>query len=305
MTFKVPTTLYAAVILWTSACGGSTRTNSASLDGSIDASINNSLKGTCEDYALNNEETEVDCGGPNCMPCTANSKSCKALLSKNPGTPSSVYSLDADGSGPLAAYLAYCDMDADGGGWTLALKADGASATFSYEKSIWTNNQLLNIAASGLDTNEAKLESFNRIPARALRIGMSVAGQTRWLTVPLNISPSQTLYDIFSHNYRVHTTIGRNAWMTLIDGSVLQNNCNEEGLNLAPRVANNATGPRIGIVGNDNDECLTPDSYLGIGSIAHGAGCGMGFTATSGNGAACTGAPFTNTTAFGYVMVRE
>jgi carbonic anhydrase/acetyltransferase-like protein (isoleucine patch superfamily) len=50
-----------------------------------------------------------------CTPPT----SCKDLLDDNPSTPSGVYSIDADGTGPKAAFDAYCDMDTDGGGWTL------------------------------------------------------------------------------------------------------------------------------------------------------------------------------------------
>jgi cysteine-rich repeat protein len=43
--------------------------------------------------------------------------SCKAILSKFPGTPDGLYSIDPDGAGPIAPANLFCDMK--NGGWTL------------------------------------------------------------------------------------------------------------------------------------------------------------------------------------------
>jgi hypothetical protein len=54
------------------------------------------------------------CDGQRCRPA----RSCKELRAALPGLPSGVYTLDHDGSDPLPAVDAYCDMVTDGGGWT-------------------------------------------------------------------------------------------------------------------------------------------------------------------------------------------
>lgn len=48
--------------------------------------------------------------------------SCKSLLAMG-NILSGVYTADPDGAGPLASYQVYCDMDFDGGGWTLAARS--------------------------------------------------------------------------------------------------------------------------------------------------------------------------------------
>ncbi|TXD44283.1 DUF4215 domain-containing protein [Lujinxingia vulgaris] len=108
-------------------------------DVDTDACTNACALPTCDDGILNQGEINLDCGGPNCAgcedgasctsgddcasghcaygrSCAPNPVSCLDLLLGGTTT-SGVYGIDPDGDGTLEDV--YCDMDTDGGGWTL------------------------------------------------------------------------------------------------------------------------------------------------------------------------------------------
>ena len=59
--------------------------------------------------------------------------SCKQLLADHPDTVSGVYKLDIDAGGPLAEFDAWCDMDNDGGGWTLISSTGSQGGVANYK----------------------------------------------------------------------------------------------------------------------------------------------------------------------------
>ena len=59
-------------------------------------------------------------------------------------------------------------------------------------------------------------------------------------------------------------SIGRSKWKALVADSSLQSYCNREGFNI--KGDGNELKLRIGILSNQENNCLTPESYLGFGS---------------------------------------
>lgn len=184
--------------------------------------------------------------------------SCKALKTMQPSAPSGVYN--------IGTFSAYCDQTGDGGGWTLALKIDGRNQTFVYSDPIWESSTLLNESMPAFDHTEAKLDTFNKIAFTELRIGMEYpveSGTIHYLVVPV---AANQLRDLFVGNVTLETTLGRDAWKGLMGptGS-LQPNCNREGINIFEPTGGTATSVRIGIISNEQEDCLSPDSRIGVG----------------------------------------
>lgn len=95
----------------------------------------------CDDELLDGVESDVDCGGPVCVPCADGAqcasgadcasehcaegvcrrpRSCQEIKQADPDAPDGVYTVDPDGGGP--AFQVFCDMTTDGGGWMMVLK---------------------------------------------------------------------------------------------------------------------------------------------------------------------------------------
>ena len=279
---------------------------------------------TCMDMAKNGTETDVDCGGA-CMSkcalgkactvggdcgtgfCSMNlcavAPSCKAIKQANPMAANGVYQIDPDGNGPVMPFNAFCEMTIDGGGWTLALKADGSKTTFAYDAALWTNASTFQPNFPDLDRNEAKLQTFMSVAFTDILIGLEspIANMG-----PLNLKTQKititrpSLQNLFMGNVYTATTLGRNAWKALITNSSLQLNCNREGFNSNPA---GSTRSRIGIVSNQENDCNSPDSYIGIGNT--GAGCNAVPETRVGNMASCTPDNGDKSlSAFGVVFVR-
>ena len=82
---------------------------------------------------------------------------------------------------------------------------------------------------------------------------------------------ARSLYSLIAHNKYRATSLGRNTWKNLIGSRAsLQLNCNKEGFN-AIYTTNKECQPglrcskaRIGIIGNEYNNCDKPDSRTGF-----------------------------------------
>ncbi|EDO36634.1 predicted protein [Nematostella vectensis] len=234
--------------------------------------------------ALAAKMTSRVCRTP-CGMVTEEISSCKDIYTKTSRRKNMVYTFTFDSK----TTDAYCHMSGAcaSGGWTLVMKTDGNKDTFRYDSTLWTNKDEFNPEAgkTGLDKNETKLSFYWSHSFQEVCLGLRVGEDLRWLNLKYSRS---SLYDVISMTSRTPTTAGRDAWLRLMANSSFQDNCNLEGFNNR-RV-------RIGIRGNNENECASPDSYIGIGysdAVYTGNFCGN----SCNNGVK-------NTAAFGYIMIK-
>ena len=109
---------------------------------------------------------------------------------------------------------------------------------------------------------EAKFNAFSKLSFDSICIGLKYSGTTKWLRI--NVKGS-SLQDIFQTGNYIQTSISRDTWKGLIRGSSLQLNCNHQGFNV--KGGDGKMYVRIGYVGNNENSCDSPDSFLGIGTI--------------------------------------
>ena len=110
---------------------------------------------------------------------------------------------------------------------------------------------------------EAKFPAFNKMPFDDICIGMNVSNDLRWLLIPG--MRKESLLSVFKDDVELLTNKGRSAWKGLIASSSLQMNCNKEGFNLKDGDSD-AIVVRIGYIGNNENNCNSCDSFIGIGS---------------------------------------
>ncbi|KAL9965478.1 hypothetical protein ACROYT_G029282 [Oculina patagonica] len=162
----------------------------------------------------------------------------------------------------------YCHMASigacGGGGWTLVMKTDGHKRTFHYDSSIWTSKNNFNLPGgkTGFDARETKLPTYWSTPFSKICLAMKIRHQIRSIVINKQAS---SLYSLIADGRYRATSLGRNTWKSLIGSRAsLQRNCNKEGFNVEPDRSNSKA--RIGIVANQQKDCLSCNSRIGFGT---------------------------------------
>jgi hypothetical protein len=277
-----------------------------------DPASNPCLDGTC-----NNNAGDYTCAcptgyaataapAPRCLPL-----SCAALLALHPTTTSGVQELLAGG----ASSMAYCDMSTDGGGWTLVLKVDGRTQTLGYDAPLWIDNATLNPTSTDVNARvNAKFAAFSNVAFTEVLIGMeqpiAASGpltlRTLKITKPVaSVGTSLRALLAGANDQLVSAT--RANWLTLLPSASLQPECNKGGFNVIgsdPTRINDHARMRIGFIANQETDCDTPDSRLGVGGA--GASCATTDDTTAGNVAGCmpSAGPNSDIPTFSVVFVR-
>ena len=77
---------------------------------------------------------------------------------------------------------------------------------------------------------------------------------------------ANSLYSLIADGQYRNTSLGRDTWKRLIGSQAsLQPNCSKEGFNAASADSGHSKA-RIGILGNDADDCVWCDSRIGFGT---------------------------------------
>ena len=92
---------------------------------------------------------------------------------------------------------------------------------------------------------------------------MKINNQINFIEITESAS---SLYSLIADGQYRTTSLGRDKWKSLIGSEAsLQHNCNKEGFNAVsgrPRLSK----ARIGILGNNEDDCHNCDSRIGFGT---------------------------------------
>ena len=254
--------------------------------------------GDCDDLvATTNPAQEEDCSTAADDDCSGAANegcwylSCQHALAQNPGTVSGAYALDTDGDdGPLTPFKAWCDMETDGGGWTLIMTTSSTSA-YTYSNPVWT-------ATNGGSDDPAALEVDADYVSRAFyelegtESRMALGQQDYWNSWTHAKNTARNL----SNQPRMNGSYGAASTCPA------KTNCGTEPVHKRPLGLQQATSSsssnkwnrfgyvndvngwgtstRVGFTG-DNDSSDSSDSIMGMGVHCHNA-CLSG---------SCTGAP--------------
>jgi len=181
------------------------------------------------------------------------------------------------------------------GGWTLAMKTDGTKVqislpllkiviiedisvgwrpqmftsnfqrTFHYYSHFWNDRNGYNLAGgkTGFDLQEAKLPTYWNTPFSKICLGMRIGHQMKFVVI---YKHANSLYSLIADGRYRATSLGRNTWKSLIGSQAsLQPNCNKEGFN-AVGASSRHSKARIGILGNEQNDCNSCDSRIGFGT---------------------------------------
>eukprot|EP00042_Codosiga_hollandica_P048252 m.538063 g.538063 ORF g.538063 m.538063 type:complete len:814 (-) comp57626_c0_seq1:115-2556(-) len=212
-------------------------------------------------------------------------------------SPSGVYNLVFSGT----SYPVWCEM-INSEGWTLVMKASGSDSTWIYTNAIWSNQNTLNPNgfATGLDQAQLKSPMYWLMPFTQFRMGMRApqsSGPVNWANVAYSAS---SLYSQIADGNRRSGLFDKGTWQALANGGSLQSNCNQGGFNVNYPI----TQIRIGFLSNEQNDCGTPDSFIGLGTLGN-TSPNYASASPGGNFACCSACcGDRNVDAFFWILVR-
>jgi hypothetical protein len=206
-------------------------------------------------------------GAPDGASAAGAARSCKQLNADYPTLPSGAYWLDIDGSTPTnAPFRAWCDMTSGNAGWTLIMKMSSSDhETLRYDSAQWSSTTDLNPDSvdPAVDANH-KNAGYSSLGFTEIR--MAIGAQTNTHQVTLTRASAR---DLFTGS-TVATPYTRAQFISWSQQASSnwdnQPNCNNAGFNVNLNPGPGAqTACRYGITMNNEADCNTNDSTIGIG----------------------------------------
>ena len=140
--------------------------------------------------------------------------------------------------------------------------------TFHYTSALWSDKNEYNPRGgeTGFDTRETKLPTYWNTSFSKICLGMKIGQQINFIVIS---KQADSLFSLIADGQYRNTSLGRDTWKTLIGShGSLQSKCNKDGFNV---VSDHNSHPkaRIGILGNNENNCNSCDSRIGFGTGGH------------------------------------
>ena len=129
----------------------------------------------------------------------------------------------------------------------------------------WNDTNVYNLRGgeTGFDAIETKMPSYWNTSFHKICLGMKIDERINFIVIN---KQATSLYSLIADGQYLDTSLGRNAWKKLIGPEAsLQVKCSKEGFN-ALSTRNDASKARIGILGNNQNDCASCDSRIGFGT---------------------------------------
>lgn len=189
--------------------------------------------------------------------------------------PSGLTMIDPDGAGGEPPFEAFCENEANGGGWTLIAKVDPASSRLEYDAPVWTATSPMPFGTVDESVGDALLRPYWTVPIRILRVGSDGVFDLLRPTAMVSRGVLRAAMDLPSPLVLDATPT---TWASLIGGALHPGSppCITSGINVAiPTGAAPALAVRIGLVGSAVADCTEPTFWYGLGVrvTTSGANC--------------------------------